>query len=117
VPSIKNRQKFIADLHSGLFFLQGVLERVSGIEEQVIRHALIRQGITTSACYVISENTALHTHTLHEAQRTVVGWGAGTILVFGDADLIFSSAWWLTKTIHQQAHPTGTMIRAAYHLF
>jgi hypothetical protein len=85
VTSTKNRQKFMADLYSGQFFLQGVLE------EQVIRQALIHQDTTTGTCYVISENTALDTQTLTlpEALRTVVGWSAGTILVFGDADLVF----------------------------
>lgn len=91
VTSTKNRKKFIKDLHSGQFFLASALERVTGIEEKVIEQALIQQGITSSTCYVISENAALDTQMLplREALRTVVGWGAGTILVFGDADLIF----------------------------
>jgi hypothetical protein len=91
VTSTKNRKKFIKDLHSGQFFLASALERVTGIEEKVIEQALIQQSITSSTCYVISENAALDTQMLplREALRTVVGWGAGTILVFGDADLIF----------------------------
>jgi hypothetical protein len=91
VTSTKNRKKFIAALHSGQFFQAGALEQVTGIEEKVIHQALAQQRITSNACYVISENATIDTQTLSlpEALQTVVGWGAGTILVFGDADLIF----------------------------
>lgn len=91
LTSTKNRKKFIMDLHSGQFFQASAFERVTGIEEKVIKQALTQQGITTSTCYVISENASIDTQTLplSEALQTVVGWGAGTILVFGDADLIF----------------------------
>jgi hypothetical protein len=91
VSSPKNRKKFIADLHSGQFFRADALARVTDIEEHVIQRALSQQGIPSRACYVISENTALDTQTLllTEVLRKVVGWGAGTILVFGEADLIF----------------------------
>jgi hypothetical protein len=91
VTSPKNRKKFLADLHSGQVFRGNTLERVTGIEEQVIQQALSQQGITSHTCYVISENVALDTQTflLPEALRQVVGWGAGTILVFGEAEVIF----------------------------
>jgi hypothetical protein len=48
-------------------------------------------GLLTQAYYVIGENAAIDTQTLalNDALRQVVGWGAGTSLVFGDADLIF----------------------------
>lgn len=91
VTSTKNRKKFIKDLHSGQFFLVGALECVTGIETHVIQQALAQQRIPSDTCYAISENAAIDTQTLPlaEALRTVVGWGATTILVFGDADLIF----------------------------
>jgi hypothetical protein len=91
VTSPKNRKKLLADLHSGQVFRGNTLERVTGIEEQVIQQALSQQGITSHTCYVISENVALDTQTflLPEALRQVVGWGAGTILVFGEAEVIF----------------------------
>jgi hypothetical protein len=91
VSSPKTRKKFIAELHRGQFFLAGVLERVTGIEEQVIRQALSQCGLAITTCYLISENAALDTQTLlfPEALRQVVGWGAATILVFGEAELIF----------------------------
>jgi hypothetical protein len=91
VTSPKNRKKLIADIHSGQVFQANMLERVTGLEEQVIQQALSQCGLATNTCYVISENAALDTQTLllSEALRQVVGWGAGTILVFGEADLIF----------------------------
>jgi hypothetical protein len=91
VTSAKNRKKFIAALHSGQFFVASALERVTSIEESVLKQALAQLGITAQTCYVISENPAIDTQmlALGDALRQVVGWGAGTILVFGEADLIF----------------------------
>jgi hypothetical protein len=91
VASSKNRKKLIADLASGQFFQANALERVTGIEEDVIQQALRQQGILSSNCYLISDNATLDTQTLPllEALRKVVGWGAATILVFGEAELIF----------------------------
>jgi hypothetical protein len=91
VTSPKNRKKLIADIHSGHVFRANVLERVTGLEEQVIQQALRQCGHATTTFYVINENAALDTQTLllPEALRQVVGWGTGTILVFGEAGLIF----------------------------
>lgn len=91
ITSAKNRKKFIKALHSGQFFVASVLERVTGSEKNVLQQALAQLRITAHTCYVISENAAIDTQTLalSDALRQVVGWGAGTILVFGEADLIF----------------------------
>jgi hypothetical protein len=91
VTSTKNRKKFIKALHSGQFFVAGALERVTGIEREVLEQALAQLGMTAQTCYVISENAAIDMQTLalSDALRQVIGWGAGTILVFGEADLIF----------------------------
>lgn len=91
VTSTKNRKKFIADLHGGSFYDASMLERVTGIEEETICQALQQLGIATRSCYVISENTSIDTRTLElkDVLPKVVGWGAGTMLVFGEADLIF----------------------------
>jgi hypothetical protein len=91
VVSAKNRKKFIADLHHGQFLQAGTFTRVTGIEEDVIRQALTRLGLP-STCYLISDNARLDTHTLElgEALRAVVGGGLGTLLVFGDADLVYA---------------------------
>jgi hypothetical protein len=91
VTSTKNRKKFIADLHGGSFYEESMLEQVTGIEGDVICKALKQLGIVTRSCYVISENTSIDTLTLSldDVLPKVVGWGAGTMLVFGEADLLF----------------------------
>ncbi|SMB79803.1 hypothetical protein SAMN00120144_4226 [Hymenobacter roseosalivarius DSM 11622] len=91
VTSSKNRPKFIADLSRVGFLQEGAFDKVMGIEEEVIRQALQLHGIADSTCYVISENARLDTQTLaiSEALRATVGQGMGTILVFGNADLVY----------------------------
>ncbi|RSK38435.1 hypothetical protein [Hymenobacter perfusus] len=91
VTSAKNRKKLIADLHGGSFYEHSMLERVTGIEGDVIGQALQRLGIASHTCYVISENTSIDTLTfdLNEVLPKVVVWGAGTMLVFGEADFVF----------------------------
>lgn len=91
VTSTKNRKKFIADLHGGSFYEGTLLERVTGSEKVTICQSLKQLGLATRSCYVISENTSIDTLTLalDDVLPQVVGWGAGTILVFGEADLIF----------------------------
>lgn len=91
VTSTKNRKKFIADLHGGTFYDGSMLARVTGSEEDALCQALKQLGIATRSCYVISENTSIDTLTLElkDVLPKVVGWGAGTMLVFGEADLIF----------------------------
>jgi hypothetical protein len=91
VTSTKNRKKFIADLHGGSFYGESMLERVTGIEKDAICQALKQLGIATGSCYVISENNSIDMLTLEleDVLSKVVGWGAGTMLVFGEADLIF----------------------------
>ena len=91
VTSTKNRKKLLADLHGGSFYEARMLERVTGIEEDAICQALKQLNIATRSCYVISENTSLDTLTLQLADvlPKVVGWGAGAMLVFGEADLIY----------------------------
>jgi len=91
VTSPNNRKKFIADLHGGSFYQESMLERVTGSEKEAICQALKRLGIATRSCYVISENNSIDTLTidLDDVLPQVVGWGAGTMLVFGDAAFIF----------------------------
>jgi hypothetical protein len=64
---------------------------VNGIEEQAILQMLKTNGVADKTCYVISENQNIDTKTLEtkEAIGETVGSGMGTILVFGDAEIIF----------------------------
>jgi hypothetical protein len=92
VTSPRNRSKLLADLHSATIFLKmKAFEQVTGLEEEVIRQALQRHGLSTSTCYIISDNKHLNTQVLPlpEALRAVVGWGLGTLLVFGNAQVVY----------------------------
>ena len=91
VASLKNRHKFISDLSHFNFFQWDLFEAVKGNEEQAILQALQKNGVADKTCYVISENTHIDTKTLdaREAISETVGHGMGTILVFGDAEIIY----------------------------
>ena len=91
VSSPKNRHKFISDLSHFNFFKWDLFEAVKGKEEQAILQALQKNGVTDKACYVISENSDIDSKTLstREAISETVGYGMGTILVFGDAEVIY----------------------------
>ncbi|MGI4866413.1 MAG: hypothetical protein ACRYFZ_20980 [Janthinobacterium lividum] len=92
VTSPRNRGKLLADLHSATVFLKmEAFEQVIGLEEETIKQTLQRHGLSTSTCYVISDNKSLDTQRLPlpEALCAVVGWGLGTLLVFGDAQVVY----------------------------
>jgi hypothetical protein len=91
VSSSKNRHKFISDLSHFNFFKWDLFEAVKGNEEQAIIQALQKNAVADKTCYVISENITIDTKTLDtkKAISETVGYGMGTILVFGDADMIY----------------------------
>jgi hypothetical protein len=91
VTSIKNRHKFIRDLPHFRHFKWELLERVDGNIELEIFTALQKSKIENKNCYVISENSEIDKKTLDikEAIQKIVGYGMGTILVFGEADMIY----------------------------
>ena len=91
VSSPKNRHKFIDDLHCFNFFKWDLFNPVKGIEEYIILEALLLNNVASKTCYVISENAGIDTRTLDVKQAIdeTVGFGMGTILVFGDADIIY----------------------------
>jgi hypothetical protein len=64
---------------------------VHGDEKFIILERLKKSNIDTSTCYIISENSKLDTKTLETkvALDLTIGNDMGTILVFGDADIIY----------------------------
>jgi hypothetical protein len=91
VSSPKNRHKFIKDLSHFKFLKWDLFNEVKGSEEQIILQALQKNSLSDKTCYVISKNSNIDKKTLNtrEAISETVGYGMGTILVFGDADMIF----------------------------
>ncbi|MCB2379858.1 hypothetical protein LGH70_19835 [Hymenobacter sp. BT635] len=91
VRSTRNRRKFTADLNHWDILQADAFEYVRGAESEVIQATLQAQGVINTTCYVISENTFIDAQTLaiDEALRMTVGHGMGTILVFGNAEVVF----------------------------
>jgi hypothetical protein len=91
ISTPKNRHKLIDDLAHFKNFKWDLFIEVNGIEEQVILTTLQKNKIPDKTCYIISENSKLDTKSLdtRQAISETIGYGMGTILVFGDADIIF----------------------------
>lgn len=91
ISTPKNRQKFISDLPHFNYFKWDLFEELVGNESQIILTTLRKNKVPDKNCYVISENTELDTKTLDttKAIQDIIGCGMGTILVFGNADIIF----------------------------
>jgi hypothetical protein len=91
ILSPKNRQKFIADLSHFNFLQWDKFDKVNGNEREIIMTTLQKRKVLDTTCYVISENEKIDTKILDikTAISETVGYGMGTILVFGNADIIF----------------------------
>jgi hypothetical protein len=64
---------------------------VNANESDFVLKRLSRLKIEASKCYIISENSDLDTEVLDvsAAMMQIVGYGMATILVFGNADMIY----------------------------
>jgi hypothetical protein len=91
ISTPKNRHKFIHELAHFNDFKLDLFQEILKIDEQIISATLNKNKIPSKTCYLISENVGLDTKTMDiaKAVQETVGYGMGTILVFGDADIIF----------------------------
>lgn len=91
ISTAKNRHKFINDLSHFNFLNWDKFDKVVSNEEQTIFTTLQKNKLVDKTCYVISENKNIDTKTLDikQAISETVGYGMGTILVFGNADIIY----------------------------
>jgi hypothetical protein len=66
-------------------------DKVNGNETEIIMTTLQKSKVLDLNCYVISENKEIDTKVLEtkSAISQIVGYGMGTILVFGNADIIY----------------------------
>jgi len=89
--SEKNRLKFVSDLSHYNFLELSLFSPVNGVEEKIIIQAAEANKVPHETCYAISENKEIDAQTLStkEAITKTVGRGLGTILVFGDAEMVF----------------------------
>lgn len=93
INNMKTREKFINDLHHMNFLQQDLFDKVEGNEREFIKQKLSFLG-NIKDCYVISENKNIDKKRLDidTALREVIGADQGTLLVFGDAEIIYSEA-------------------------
>jgi hypothetical protein len=91
ISTAKNRHKFINQLSHFNFLKWEKFDKVENNEEQTILATLQKNKVVNKRCYIISENKNIDTRTLdvQEAISETVGYGMGTILVFGNADIIY----------------------------
>ena len=93
---IKNdntRKKIINDLHHMNFLQADLFEKIEGNEFDVIKEKIKNIGVLKD-CYLISENSRLDKKRLDvdTALRQTIGSDCGTIIVFGDAEMVYAEA-------------------------
>ena len=90
VSSTKARIKFIKELPHFRDFKWDLLQEVNENEKQTIFQAFNSLQNYKSTCYVISENALIDQKELSISEAIeIVGSDMATILVFGDANMIY----------------------------
>lgn len=91
ISTVKNRHKFINDLSHFNFLKWDKFDKLENNEEKAIFKMLLKNKVAAKSCYVISENKNIDTKTLDikQAISETIGYGMGTILIFGNADIIY----------------------------
>ena len=87
----KTRSKFLNDLPHFKYFKNERFMKVERHEMALILERLKEVKRASSTCYAISENPNLDKKILDIAFAldATIGYGMGTILVFGDADIVY----------------------------
>lgn len=93
IKSEKTRPRFINDLSHVNFLREDLFEKVEGNEYEFIKHRIKALG-NLNDCYVISENQRIDKKRLDidTALTETIGADQGTLLVFGDAEILYSEA-------------------------
>jgi hypothetical protein len=105
IENDKTRGKFISELAHFRDFIQEQFDEISGDEKKVIMDRIKGLG-NIKECYLISENSELDRKRLDidTALSKTIGYGMGTLIVFGDAEIVFYEAEgpsdrWISKQI------------------
>ena len=93
IKSEKTRPKFINDLSHINFLREDLFDKVEGNEYEFIKQRIKALG-NLKDCYVISENQRIDKKRLDidTALTETIGADQGTLLVFGDAEILYSEA-------------------------
>ena len=91
VTSKNHRSKFIKDLAHFKHLKWELFDKIQGNEVEIITTKIKQIKPAISNCYVISENSKIDAKVLQieNALEETIGYGMATILVFGDADIIY----------------------------
>ena len=93
VQNGKTRPKFLKDLSKSDFLNQNLFESVDGNESDIIKDR-IKSIENIKDCYVISENKNIDQKrmSIENALTEAIGADEGTLLVFGNAEIVYSEA-------------------------
>jgi hypothetical protein len=93
IKSDKTRDKFTSELAHFRDLRQERFDEISGDEKKVIKDRIKSLG-NIKDCYLISENLELDRKRLDidTALNKTIGYGMGTLVVFGDAEIVFYEA-------------------------
>jgi hypothetical protein len=105
IKNEQTRRKFISDLSHVNFLQSDLFDKVEKDELEFIKQRIKVLG-NLKDCYTISENKDIDKHRLDidTALRETIGSGQGTLLVFGDGEILYSEAEgfnnrWISKPI------------------
>lgn len=93
IQNEKTRAKFISELHHMNFLLQDLFDKVESNDFQFIKERIKVLG-NIKDCYVISENRSIDGKLLdiETALKEVIGADLGSLIVFGDSEILYSEA-------------------------
>lgn len=93
IKNEKTRPKFINDLSHINFLREDLFDKVEGNEYEFIKQRIKVLG-NLKDCYIISENQRIDKKRLDidTALTETIGADQGTLLVFGDAEILYSEA-------------------------
>ncbi|MBK9794147.1 MAG: hypothetical protein IPP60_13885 [Sphingobacteriales bacterium] len=93
IKSEKTRSKFINDLSHINFLREDLFDKVEGNEFEFIKQRIKALG-NLKDCYVISENQRIDKKRLDidTALTETIGADQGTLLVFGEAEILYSES-------------------------
>jgi hypothetical protein len=104
----KTRDKFTKELAHFRDLRQDQFEELKSDERKIIKDRIKSLG-NIKDCYIISESSKLDKKKLDidSALNEVIGYGMGTLIVFGDAEIVFyegegPSDRWISKPIQQR---------------
>jgi hypothetical protein len=103
----KTREKFISELYHADFFQEDLFDKIDGHENEIIKDRIKHLG-NIKDCYVISTNPKVDRKVLDietVLKDAISIWAdEGTLIVFGDAEIIYREAEgpnkkWISKQI------------------